>query len=631
MSLTRRRFGITGLPKDYHSHGLQTPETLRNAIRSGDLAQVESILKEKPELIQSKDRQNRATPLHGASSLGYTEMIQYLVENGAAIDARDRRGCTPLVSAAAWGHKAAVEMLLAHKASIDLADDLGRTPLHWALRLGRGDVAELLCARGADQNAKTHLGVSQLMCAAAGGCLPILERLLTSGADPDERNNHGATPLMGAAAEGRVEAAQLLLTHGANANAKENSGLDALQYAAYRGHLDFAKLLLSHGADVNSRSNEGWTALHAAACGGHLDVVEWLLENGAEVNATNSRHETPLFWAAVGYSGAGAEKPKEMDEGAGERAEAAKEVSPKSPDKAGVVRCLLSRGADANESDERGLTPLYYAAYAGDLEVANLLLAGGADVNAKSKDGWTALCAAAKKGYAGIVKLLLDHGADAGIKVEGIYTPFNCAILNGSKEIAELLLPTGTADRPVRWRRCPACNSDKQALIGDPLFVSDRQKRKILRCTACGAIWSPKEFERRGWLISAAYTVVAVFFAVEVYRDPHRDPFGRIGLAALWITMGISSLSRYRQAPRIWVQGQREGFACPACGAAPHTGKRWKCMQCGKRFDTFLSRAVCPHCGARYSTTKCRTCKAAYPMNDWISAYASRNHGPVSG
>jgi hypothetical protein len=73
--------------------------------------------------------------------------------------------------------------------------------------------------------------------------------------------------------------------------------------------------------------------------------------------------------------------------------------------------------------------------------------------------------------------------------------------------------------------------------------------------------------------------------------------------------------------------GRREGFACPGCGAAPPMGNKWKCSKCGKGFDTFLSRAVCPHCGAQHPTTMCGSCKAVHPMNDWIYAHTARNLG----
>jgi Zn-dependent protease len=68
---------------------------------------------------------------------------------------------------------------------------------------------------------------------------------------------------------------------------------------------------------------------------------------------------------------------------------------------------------------------------------------------------------------------------------------------------------------------------------------------------------------------------------------------------------------------------RREGFACPSCRTAPPIGAYWKCGQCEQPFDTFQSRAVCPHCEAQFVTTVCLDCGEQRPLPDWIvGAYA---------
>jgi Zn-dependent protease len=63
---------------------------------------------------------------------------------------------------------------------------------------------------------------------------------------------------------------------------------------------------------------------------------------------------------------------------------------------------------------------------------------------------------------------------------------------------------------------------------------------------------------------------------------------------------------------------RRQGFACPSCRTAPPLGALWKCAQCEQPFDTFQTLGVCPHCGARYSTTMCGDCGKSFPMNEWV-------------
>jgi Zn-dependent protease len=74
------------------------------------------------------------------------------------------------------------------------------------------------------------------------------------------------------------------------------------------------------------------------------------------------------------------------------------------------------------------------------------------------------------------------------------------------------------------------------------------------------------------------------------------------------------ALSRFAKLPR------RDGFNCPDCTTAPPVGEYWNCGRCQQAFDTFQTRAVCPHCGAQYAETKCLDCGALHPMSEWSVA-----------
>ncbi len=50
------------------------------------------------------------------------------------------------------------------------------------------------------------------------------------------------------------------------------------------------------------------------------------------------------------------------------------------------IKQQIAAGADVNENDEKGATPLHGAAFTGRMEVVELLIANGADVNAKDKE-----------------------------------------------------------------------------------------------------------------------------------------------------------------------------------------------------------------------------------------------------
>jgi ankyrin repeat protein len=63
-----------------------------------------------------------------------------------------------------------------------------------------------------------------------------------------------------------------------------------------------------------------------------------------------------------------------------------------------AVAALVARGADVNEKDADGITPLMQAASAGRLEILRLLIEAKADVAARNAGGASALTAAAFSG-----------------------------------------------------------------------------------------------------------------------------------------------------------------------------------------------------------------------------------------
>jgi hypothetical protein len=90
------------------------------------------------------------------------------------------------------------------------------------------------------------------------------------------------------------------------------------------------------------------------------------------------------------------------------------------------------------------------------------------------------------------------------------------------------------------------------------------------------------------------------------------------GVLGVFILMNCwSGLQHARVLLRMAKLPRRYGFACPSCRTAPPSGDFWVCGQCNKPFDVFETQAVCPHCAAHYSTTRCLDCGRLSPMTDW--------------
>ncbi|MGD0801373.1 MAG: ankyrin repeat domain-containing protein [Terracidiphilus sp.] len=121
---------------------------IHDAARAGDLAKVQSLVKEHPELVMSKDEQYGQTPLHIAAFNGHKDVAEFLLANKADVNAKAKNGSTPLHLAAAKGNKDIVELLLASKAEINALDNEGWSPMHSAVVWNQKEIQDLLAAKG---------------------------------------------------------------------------------------------------------------------------------------------------------------------------------------------------------------------------------------------------------------------------------------------------------------------------------------------------------------------------------------------------------------------------------------------------------------------------------------------------
>jgi ankyrin repeat protein len=98
-----------------------------------------------------------------------------------------------------------------------------------------------------------------------------------------------------------------------------------------------------------------------------------------------------------------------------------------------------------------GFTPLHYAAFFGQAELADLLLRKGADVDAEAANPTRVrpLHSAVARGDLTICRRLLSAGANPDRQQQAGYTALMSAALHGNRELADLLLEHG-ADRAIQ-------------------------------------------------------------------------------------------------------------------------------------------------------------------------------------
>ncbi|NDK40204.1 hypothetical protein DT603_15300 [Pseudoxanthomonas gei] len=334
-----------------------------------------------------------------AVRLGWSRLIDRLLDLGVDREARDGHGMSALHLATALGREVVLKQLIAKGASPHARAADGQTPLGVALASGRRDLADWLDWRGWALP-KRALRAADLPAAAMAGDADAVRRLLDLGFAVDSPDAQGCTALLRAAGGGHRATVDLLLGRGADPQHAANTGATPLSAAVSMRQADIVQDLLAAGAQLEYRLPGGVTVLMLASALGLPDIAARLLTAGANVHASDAQGLTPLHCAALfGFIArdkprlvalfdtlllAGAE-PEQVAAGAvtplllllGARAEPGTSCDEE------VVLAALERLLDEEVSldvqDPRGFGPLHLAALHGLLRVVQRLLRTGAD------------------------------------------------------------------------------------------------------------------------------------------------------------------------------------------------------------------------------------------------------------
>jgi len=177
-----------------------------------------------------------------AAQKGHLSVVEYLVNQKADINAKDKNDWTPLHYAAQKGHLSVVEYLVNQKADINTKDEDNKTPLHYAARYGHLSVVEYLVNHGADiHEMNSCLGTSHIISDSN-----IAEFLKTM----QIRNER----VFDACKVGNLQDIFDFLQKNFFIDTKHN-GVCLVHVAAEQGHLSVVEYLVNHKADINAKDN----------------------------------------------------------------------------------------------------------------------------------------------------------------------------------------------------------------------------------------------------------------------------------------------------------------------------------------------------------------------------------------
>lgn len=170
-------------------------EELIKACEKDDLEKVKSLIGKGLDI----DLEYKFwTPLTKASEKGHSDIVEYLVENGAKINKENGHDWTALMCASMNSRFEVVKYLVEKGANINIKNDEGWTALMLASNEDEEylDIIKYLVDNGADINIKNNDGDTALILASKKEHLGIIKYLIYNKADVNVKDNCDWTALM---------------------------------------------------------------------------------------------------------------------------------------------------------------------------------------------------------------------------------------------------------------------------------------------------------------------------------------------------------------------------------------------------------------------------------------------------
>lgn len=205
------------------------------------------------------------SPLYLAATAGHSEIVSFLVESGADVNAlkqpedSPRFTDSPLLAAVNSFNDDQIDLIrkmIDAGADVNSASYEGHTLLH-TIRDDQYLIAQLLIERGANVVATNWYNEEPLSFVCGDGQVRIAQLLIENGADVNATNGRGDTPLFSALIKGE-------------------------SFVCGAEHVRTAQLLIKNGADVNATNANGKTLLSCALLKENQLVIDILVKAGAE-------------------------------------------------------------------------------------------------------------------------------------------------------------------------------------------------------------------------------------------------------------------------------------------------------------------------------------------------------------
>ncbi|XP_077991940.1 L-asparaginase-like [Glandiceps talaboti] len=194
-----------------------------------------------------------------AAKVGDIDLMDELNKCGGELSMGDYDGRTPLHIATCEGNYEAVQYLLEHGATLYARDRFGHSPLMDAIRFKHFNIIRLLRQTGAHIEHMTQRQIGSHLCDAASlNDVDILRAWQLAGADLNATDYNDRTALHLAVIKGYRDTVEFLLDCGVNTQLKDSFGATAESLAKQHRHEGLITLMKSMGI----KENGGCFVLH---------------------------------------------------------------------------------------------------------------------------------------------------------------------------------------------------------------------------------------------------------------------------------------------------------------------------------------------------------------------------------
>lgn len=258
------------------------------------------------------------------------------------------------------------------------------------------------------------IGCTFLLKAVFKENVDIAHHLIEWGASASKPSKDGChTPLSLAVECENFEMMRMLLAEDANVDYKSPKGNTLLHLAARRGTPECVAYLLATGMKNDEKDVFGRTPFHVAAFYGREDaILQLLAEYGANINNTDRHGNTPLHSAV---------RKGHLH----------------------VVKALIEMGARIDVKNESYMTPYRVAITEGKHDIETYIGAVCGNLIKKDIYGRISLHHAAQSGKANIVEFRLNNGANINAQDYSLRTPLHLAAESNNTSAVKLLIERG--------------------------------------------------------------------------------------------------------------------------------------------------------------------------------------------